>query len=149
MKAQNILTVWAKRAVPVLALAAMLLPACDKEPDTATGPSEPVYREPYEKTLWFSHNDGDSITLPIVKKFANDTACTKIYLTAKPNCSFTRGPEAINRIRNGVLQPALDVSPKVTGRGDIYIDDAPNQIYYDDSVWYVQNGWRFIHEFQH
>lgn len=147
MKRTNSPAIWAKRALCLLALAAtagLTLPACDKEPDT-TATSEPVYRAPYEKELFFDTYDADSIKVPVVQKYADDTACKKIYLTTKPYCDLSGGPDYMIGWRELLLEPALAVSPKVTGRGDIYIMKGPNQIYYDDSIWFVQNGWRFRH----
>lgn len=148
MKRTNHPTIRAKRALCLLALTAttsFMLPACDKEPDTQSATSEPVYRAPYEKELFFDNCDADSIEVPVVKKYADDTACKKIYLTTKPHCDFSYGPDFMINWREQLLEPALAVSPKVTGRGDIYIMDGPNQIYYTDSIWYIQNGWRFRH----
>ena len=148
MKRTNHPTIWAKRALCLLALAAtagLMLPACDKEPEQTTGSAEPVYRAPYEKELFFDAYDADSIEVPVVQKYADDTACKKIYLTTKPHCNFSYGPDYMISWREQLLEPALAVSPKVTGRGDIYIKKGPDQIYYDDSIWFVQNGWRFRH----
>ncbi len=146
MKKQNILTVWAKRAVPALALAGatgLMLPSCDKEPDTQT--TTPVYRAPYEKELLFGSDNADSIAVPVVKRYADDTACKKNYLTTKPRCDFTNGAEFVNKWRTIILEPALAVSEKVTGRGNIYIYDKPGAIYTNDSIWFVQNGWNVKH----
>lgn len=134
------LTIWAKRAIPALALAAtagVMLPGCDKDPIE----QKTIYRAPYEKELFFRDGNEDSITVSVVQKYADDTACKKIYLTTKPYCDLTDGADFVNKYRAIILQPVLNVSPKVTGRGDIYISKRPDAIYKEDSIWYVQNGW--------
>ena len=140
MKAKHLL----KYALPALALAGLTLTACDKEPDNQT--ATPVYRAPYEKELLFSGSDADSIAVPVVKKYADDTACKKIYLTTKPRCDFADGAEFVNKYRTIILEPALAVSENVTGRGDIYIGKKEDAIYAADSIWYVQNGWKITRE---
>lgn len=139
----NSLLTLAKRMLCLLALAVLaglMLPACDKEPDNQT--ITPVYRAPYEKELLFSGSDADSIAVPVVKKYADDTACKKIYLTTKPICDFADGAEFVHEYRVIILEPALAVSEKVTGRGDIYIGKKEDAIYAADSIWYVLNGWK-------
>ena len=74
---KNLLTIWAKRAVPALALAGvagLTLPSCEKEP------KEEPYRAPYEKELFFTKGSYDSIEPLVLKHFANDKACTYIYM---------------------------------------------------------------------
>lgn len=118
MKKQNSLRIWVKRAIPALALAGtagLTLPSCEKEP------KEEPYREPYEKVLMFNEYNADSILTPVVKKYAKDRACTTIYLTPDSNSSFNTGASFLHGYRTKLLQPALDVSTKVTGRGSIYI----------------------------
>ena len=78
MNTKNLLAIWAKRAAAALALLAtvgLMLPSCEKEKD------KPIYRAPYEKELFFRDGDEDSIAVPVVQKYADDTACKKIYLT--------------------------------------------------------------------
>ncbi|MDE5609299.1 MAG: hypothetical protein K2I66_02810 [Bacteroidales bacterium] len=132
----NLLTVWAKRAVPALALAGLAMTACDKEPVEKA----PVYRAPYEKELRFSNTNADSIEMPIVQKFARDTACKHIYLTVTNDNNFTHlDADYINALRN-VLDERIQLAPnKTSGRGNFYFRRGVARP--ADSIWFVQNGW--------
>lgn len=132
----NLLTVWAKRAVPALALAGMAMTACDKEPVEKA----PVYRAPYEKELRFNNVNSDSIEMPIVQKFARDTACKHIYLTVTDDNNYTNlNANYINDVRN-ILDERIQLAPnKTSGRGNFRF--MRGVIRLEDSVWYVQNGW--------
>ena len=132
----NLLTVWAKRAVPSLALAGMAMTACDKEPVEKA----PVYRAPYEKELRFNNVNSDSIKMPIVQKFARDTACKHIYLTVTDDNNYRNiDADDINTLRN-ILNDRIQLAPdKTSGRGNFRF--MRGVIRLEDSVWYVQNGW--------
>lgn len=45
----------------------------------------------------------------------------------------------IRAYRNDFLQPLLDYSPKIHGRGDFHF--RVGEIFQEDSLWYVANGW--------
>ena len=117
----------------VLAVAAIFsLPSCDKEP------KEEPYREPYEKELFFNQDKLDSIEPAVLKKFANDKACTHIYMHVMDDNNFTSyTPSMISNSRN-YLQERLNVSSKISGRGDFRFSVG---IAKEDSIWFVQNGW--------
>lgn len=136
MKRKNLLTVWAKRAVPSLALAGMAMTACDKEPVEKA----PVYRAPYEKELRFNNVNSDSIKMPIVQKFARDTACKHIYLTVTDDNNYRNiDADDINTLRN-ILNDRIQLAPdKTSGRGNFRF--MRGVIRLEDSIWYVQNGW--------
>lgn len=116
MKAKHLL----KYAIPALALAGLTLTACDKEPDNQT--ATPVYRAPYEKELGFDAYDFDSIAIPIVKTFANDTACKHIYLTHRTPISFSRfDGKAITELRD-YLDERIELAPnKISGSGNFFL----------------------------
>ena len=131
----NLLTIWAKRAIPALALAGLALTACEKEPVEKA----PVYRAPYEKELRFNNNSVDSIDMPIVKKFARDTACKHIYLTVTNN-NYTGYDADLIALFRDYLNERIQLAPnKISGRGDFnFMTGAARPA---DSIWYVQNGW--------
>ena len=139
MKKQNSVRRWAKRTFCLLALtstAVLTLPSCDKEP----AEKAPVYRAPYEKELRFNDVSADSIKMPIVQKFARDTACKHIYLTVTDDNNFTGiATNNISILRNS-LNNRIQLAPnKISGRGDFcftYGAASPA-----DSIWFVQNGW--------
>ena len=126
-----------KVALFALPLVLLLAVGCKKEP-------EYVYpdREPYEKTLWFDNNtdDGaDSIHPNIIRYFANDPACMHIYLTLTSDARDDNLPtNLITNIRKE-LQKCVEISPKVSGRGDWWF--RRGKALPEDSLWFVQNGW--------
>ena len=123
-----------KVALFALPLVLLLAVACEKES------SEPVYRAPYEKELRFNEYDVDSIEIPIVQKFARDTACKHIYLTVKDNNAYTSYiADDINLLRN-YLDARIQLAPeKISGRGDFYFSKGNASV--ADSLWFVEQGW--------
>ena len=118
-------------ALPALGLLAV---ACEKES------SEPVYRAPYEKELRFNHYYKDSVEMPIVQKFARDTACKHIYLTLLDDNNYTgRTTDRITNVRN-YLDERIQLAPeKISGRGDFYFSEGKASV--ADSLWFVEHGW--------
>ena len=118
----------------VLPALGLLAVACEKES------SEPVYRAPYEKELRFIEYDMDSIEMPIVQKFARDTACKHIYLTLLDNNNFTNlNSDLITDTRN-YLDKRIQLAPeKISGRGDFYFSKGKASV--ADSLWFVEQGW--------
>ena len=132
MKKQNSVRRWAKRTFCLLALTAtavLTLPSCDKEP------KEEPYREPYEKELFFKEGNYDSIQPAVLKKFADDKACTHIYMHVMDDNNFTVYEPRV--VRN-FLQERINVSSKISGRGDFWFNDGIDKA---DSLWFVNNGW--------
>ncbi|MCM1532026.1 MAG: hypothetical protein NC048_00905 [Bacteroides sp.] len=121
----------------LLGLLAMgLFAACEKEKDKT---KEPVVEE-YEKTLYFNASELDSVTPAVVQHFVNDPNCKKIYLSSEGASNLrVYSIDDMNILRNRWLEPSINLSPKVTGRGNILRE--PNTTYKSDSIWYVQNGW--------
>ena len=138
---KNLLTLW-KRAVPALALAGLTLTACEKENDKL------IYRAPYEKELRFNDYNGDSIEMPIVQKFARDTACKHVYLTLTDDNNFTnQTTDDITGWRN-YLDKRIQLAPnKISGRGDFYFSKGNASI--ADSLWFVEHGWTVNQRKQH
>ena len=125
-----------KVALFALPLVLLLAVGCDKEPVEKA----PVYRAPYEKELRFNNVNSDSIEMPIVQKFARDTACKHIYLTVTDDNNYTNlNANYINDVRN-ILDERIQLAPnKTSGRGNFRF--MRGVIRLEDSVWYVQNGW--------
>lgn len=146
---RNLLTLWAKRAVLALALtltgtAGLMLPSCEKAPTEI----EIVYpnRAPYEKTLWFNSREFDSVQPKIVKYFANDPACMHIYMTLTPNARDDNLPTSLITILRKDVQKRIEISPKVSGRGDWWFQHG--EALPEDSLWFVQHGWT-VNQNQH
>lgn len=47
----------------------------------------------------------------------------------------------ITYLRNNFLQPRLNVSPKIRGKGDFDFEVGEASKVPEDSLWYVANGW--------
>ncbi|MDE6111950.1 MAG: hypothetical protein K2G46_00860 [Bacteroidales bacterium] len=83
MKKQNLLTIWAKRAVPALALAAMVLPACEK----------PVEQHD-EVILYYNNNLNNPKFGPdTIQKYAADKHVRNIYNSCARGDVFRFGAE--------------------------------------------------------
>ncbi|MDE7101285.1 MAG: hypothetical protein K2O37_00625 [Bacteroidales bacterium] len=125
-----------KVALFTLPLVLLLAVGCDKEPVEKA----PVYRAPYEKELRFNNVNSDSIKMPIVQKFARDTACKHIYLTVTNDNNYTNlDADDMNTLRN-ILNDRIQLAPnKMSGRGNFRF--MRGVIRLADSIWYVQNGW--------
>lgn len=133
-KTKNLL----KYAIPALALAMVTFSACDKEPATQT--ITPVYRAPYAKQLSFNHRNVDSVKVPVVKKYVDDTACKRIYLSAADDNNFTSyTSDDIHTILIPFLNERIELSDKVTGDGDFWFKKGMASL--PDSIWFVTNGW--------
>ena len=67
MKKQNLLTIWAKRAIPALALAMVTFAACEKEQ--------------HDVTIPYYNNNGNTEYLDdnIIRGYANDKLVRNIY----------------------------------------------------------------------
>ncbi|MCM1169279.1 MAG: hypothetical protein NC324_05015 [Bacteroides sp.] len=139
MEKRNLLMIWAERVFFALALAGtagLMLPACEKEKD------KPIYRAPYEKELFFKQGKMDSVQEPVVKKYVDDTACKHIYMVVESDNNYTAyDAEDINIIKTQ-LQRRIDISNKVSGRGDFLF--RPGAANTADSIWFGQNGWTIL-----
>ena len=77
MKTQNLLTIWAKRALCLLALAAtagLTLPACDKEPEQTT-----VQQYDEEILYYYDNSDNPKWNQDTVRKYDADKNVRYIY----------------------------------------------------------------------
>ena len=69
MKNKNLLTLWAKRAVPALALAAMVLPACEK----------PVEQHDVTIPFYEDNNNNKELADASLRDYAADKTVRNIY----------------------------------------------------------------------
>lgn len=129
MKLTKTLPYYLKCALPILGLAgATMFTSCEKE--------EPMPTRDIE--LKFNIDEGMEISE--IEQYAKDPTVRTIYLV--PTGDWQRALYGnINFMRKNFLQPRLDVSPKVWGRGDFnFIPGQASQIP-GDSLWYIQHGW--------
>ena len=106
----------------------------------------PIYRAPYEKELPFGDNNTDSIEIPIVQKFARDTACKHIYLKVTDDNNLTSYSTDVISLMRGYLDQCIQLAPeKISGRGDFHF--MPGKAILDDSIWFVQHGWTVLQNY--
>lgn len=117
-----------KRALPVLGFAgATLTTSCEKD--------EPMR----DVELTFAIDD-KVIEISEIEQYAKDPSVRTIYLVPIDDWKYVRSGN-INFMRKNVLQPRLDVSPKVRGRGDFNFAPGEASVIPGDSLWYIQHGW--------
>ena len=116
-----------KRALPVLGFAgATLFTSCEKD--------EPM------RDVELTFSDFKSIEMSEIEQYAQDPSVRTIYLV--PIGDWQIGTyRNINILRNNFLQPRLDISPKVCGRGDFNFTPGQASVIPGDSLWYIQHGW--------
>lgn len=116
-----------KRALPVLGFAgATLTTSCEKD--------EPMR----DVELTFGIIKG--IEMSEIERYAQDPSVRTIYLVPTDNWQGANCGH-INFLRKNFLQPRLDVSSKVWGRGDFNFTPGQASVIPGDSLWYIQHGW--------
>ena len=116
-----------KRALPVLGFAgATLFTSCEKD--------EPMH----DVELTFGY--GEDIEMSEIERYAKDPSVRTIYLVPTGDWQKVKFG-TINFLRENFLQPRLDISPKVCGRGDFNFIPGQASVIPGDSLWYIQHGW--------
>lgn len=131
-----------KRYIPIVAIALCLFTSCKKAEESNPDP-EPTL----EIEITFDIN-GKTITPEILHSKASDKTIRTIYLVPTGHWNSV---EALNiqYFRNSVLQPRLDISPKIRGRGDFDFKLGEASKVPEDSLWFVQQGWTINKKYQH
>lgn len=83
--------------------------------------------------------DVSTPSIEVVQKCANCDTIDNVFLTPSPGVEWNNYPTSYITDTRNVLQSRLDISPKVTGRGDFNFK--PGMASLADSLWFVQNGW--------
>jgi len=116
-----------KRALPVLGFAgATLFTSCEKD-------------EP-KRDVELTFSIEKTIEMSEIERYAKDPSVRTIYLV--PTDDWQRIEHlGISSIRKNFLQPRLDISPKVWGRGNFNFIPGQASLIPGNSLWYVQHGW--------
>lgn len=115
-----------KRALPVLGFAgATLFTSCEKD--------EPM------RDVELTFSKVKSIEMSEIERYAQDPSVRTIYLVPTGDWQKVKFGN-INFLRKNFLQPRLDVSPKVRGRGDFNFAPGEASVIPGDSLWYIQHG---------
>lgn len=119
-----------KRGLPALAIAgAGLMASCDKD--------EPTRDVELPFTQWTADT---RLTFPILQSYINDPSVRYIYLVAEGDyLNYTYF--SITQMRDNFMQPRMEMSPKMRGRGDFNFPVGEASKVPSDSLWYVQQGW--------
>lgn len=138
MKRKNLLTVWAKRVLPMFAMVgAGLMIGCNK-------PVDDPYAEPIDPVmvLKFGAEIGyDAIQYNNIMKYANDPRITKIIYfvdSTNNNNDYTAYRSASISVLRESLQDCLDYTPKATGGGTFIFWPG---ITPEDEAWFKANNW--------
>lgn len=65
----------------------------------------------------------------------------KIYLVPQYNWALFSDPSVITNLRKILLEPAINLSPKISGKGDFNFRTGVASQVPADSLWLVQHGW--------
>ena len=127
MKMTKTVPYYLKRALPVLGFAgATLFTSCEKD--------EPM------RDVELTFGLVKSIEMSEIERYAQDPSVRTIYLVPTGDWQGCRYGN-INFLRKNFLQPRLDISPKVWGRGDFNFTPGQASLIPGDSLWYIQHGW--------
>lgn len=75
-----------------------------------------------------------------LQELANDKSVKNIYLTPIEHWNGWQAA-SITVLREALLQPCLEMSPKMRGRGDFDFKLGAASKVPTDSLWFVKNGW--------
>lgn len=86
-------------------------------------------------------NYASDLKIEMLQEYANCDTIENIYLVPSSQEDwYGYGTRYIPQLR-AFLQPRIELSPKMHGRGDFpFLRSAPSEIP-EDSLWFVQNGW--------
>ena len=119
-----------KKLLFVSLFAALLAAGCSKEEPTKD--VEIVFNQDELKLV-----KKDAIQEILNSKGANNIR--NIYLI--PEEGTWDNFSGVQAMRNNVLQPSIDLSPKVRGKGDFNFRVGAASEVPEDSLWFVQHGW--------
>ena len=138
MKIYRTLKYKIKNLIPMAAIAGATLTSCGG--GSNGGKIEPE-TPAKEIELKFSDSNGEQVlSLETLKNYANDKTIKTIYLVPIGHWNSLVAHN-ITFMRNSFLQPRLNVSPKIKGKGnfDFVLGEASKV--QQDSLWYVKQGW--------
>ena len=91
------------------------------------------------KELVFSLHDAESISNDTIQKYLNMSHIDTVFMV--PYGSFYFDGRDGPAILRGVLEPKINLSPRVRGRGDMNFLVGQATANPTDSLWFVNNGW--------
>jgi len=99
-----------------------------------------VEMEKHDVEIKFDDDTADKIlTFETLQNYANDETVKTIYLVPTGHWGGCAAHNITYFRQN--LQPRLNISPKIRGRGDFDFKPGEASKVPADSLWYVQQGW--------
>ncbi len=96
----------------------------------------------------FNNENADKVlTFDVLRNYANDATIRTIYLVPIEHWDGMVAGN-ITFMRKNFLQPRLNISPKIRGRGDFDFVLGEASKVPTDSLWFVQQGWTINKKYQ-
>ena len=135
MKFYKVIPYKLRRAISMAAIiGAPLVP-------TSCGGLEPDPEPTRDVEIVFDGTNIDNIlTFETLQKYANEKTIKTIYLVPTRHWNG-RVAGNITAMRRNFLQPRMEISPKIRGRGDFDFKLGEASKVPADSLWFVQQGW--------
>ena len=91
------------------------------------------------KELFFTDADTKQLAIDTIQKYLNMSHIDTIFLVPR-GTFYYEGRDGPAMVRKG-LEPRINLSPRVRGRGDIGFLPGQPTANSTDSLWFVNNGW--------
>ena len=139
MKFTKVIPYKIKRIIPMAMIAGL--------PFVSTGCGK-VEMEKHDVVIEFDQEYVEKIlTFETLQNYANDETVKTIYLVPTKHWNGNMAHN-ITYFRNNFLEPRLNISPKIRGRGDFDFALGEASKVPTDSLWYVQQGWTINKKYQ-
>ena len=129
-----------KQTIPMMMVAGatLLSAACQKPEPEPTPDPEPT--KEIEIKFNINSEPDEVASFDLLQEYINDKTVKSIYLVPERHWNGA-GKNAMIAIRKNFLQPRIELSPKIRGRGDFDFILGEASKAPEDSLWYVQHGW--------
>ena len=97
--------------------------------------------------LTFTKNQSDNVSIDKLSSYTADQTIRTIYIVPVGNWDGCASYN-VTYLRNNFLQPRLDISKKIRGKGDFNFGVGEASKVPEDSLWYVANGWTINKDLQ-
>ena len=128
-----------KRIIPMLGIAgaSLFMGGCEKEEPLRD--VELHFNRDDVSTIWYKDENGNGQISQIAKEYANDPTIGTIYLIPDGEWN-TYVASTIKDMRQTLLEPMFNYSPKFKGKGDLdFYPGAASEVP-QDSLWFVSKG---------
>lgn len=144
MKFKQILPYKIRRAISMAAIiGAPILPIA-----ASCNEIEPEPTPTHDVEIKFNQRESSKIlTFEMLQNYANDETVKTIYLVPIEHWDGNVAGN-ITFMRKNFLQPRLNISPKIRGRGDFDFALGEASKVPTDSLWFVQQGWTINKKYQ-